>query len=55
MQVDPEKRSGVFSPFKRNEEAKAVLTAGSNAAQSGRSSGGKDLVPEMRALIESLG
>ncbi len=41
--------------LKRNDEAKMVLTAGINAAQSGRSSGGGDLVPEMRALIQSLG
>ena len=38
-----------------NDEAKTVLTAGINAAQSGRSNGGGDLVPEMRALIQSLG
>ncbi len=41
--------------LKRNDEAKAVLTAGINAALSGRSNGGGDLVPEMRALIQSLG
>ncbi len=41
--------------LKRNDEAKAVLTAGIDAAQSGRSSGGGDLVPEMRAFIQSLG
>ncbi len=41
--------------LKRNDEAKATLTAGINAAQSGLSSGGGDLVPEMRALIQSLG
>ncbi len=41
--------------LKRNDEAKTVLTAGIAAAQSGRSSGGGDLVPEMRALIQSLG
>ncbi len=40
--------------LKRNDEAKTVLTAGIAAAQSGRSSGGGDLVPEMRALIQSL-
>ena len=38
-----------------NDEAKTVLTAGINAAQSGRSNGGGDLVPEMHALIQSLG
>ncbi len=41
--------------LKRNDEAKTVLTTGIAAAQSGRSSGGGDLVPEMRALIQSLG
>ena len=38
----------------RNEEAKPVLTAGINAASSGRSNGGMDLVPEMRALLQTL-
>jgi tetratricopeptide (TPR) repeat protein len=41
--------------LKRNDEAKDVLTAGIEAALSGRSSGGGDLVPEMRALIQTLG
>jgi len=41
--------------LKRNNEAKSVLTAGIEAALSGRSSGGGDLVPEMRALIQTLG
>lgn len=41
--------------LKRNDEAKTVLTAGIKAALSGRSNGGGDLVPEMRALIQSLG
>ncbi|MEE8494134.1 MAG: tetratricopeptide repeat protein [Nitrospirales bacterium] len=41
--------------LKRHDEAKTVLTAGINAALSGRSNGGGDLVPEMRALIQSLG
>ena len=41
--------------LKRNDEAKTVLTTGIAAAQSGRSSGGGDLVPEMRVLIQSLG
>ena len=40
--------------LKRNDEAKTVLTAGIAAAQSGSASGGGDLVPEMRALIQSL-
>src|SRR2546422_2886845 len=39
----------------RNEEARPVLTAGINAASSGRSSGGVDLIPEMRALLQALG
>ncbi len=41
--------------LKKTDEAKTVLTAGMDAAQSGRSNGGGDLVPEMRALIQSLG
>lgn len=41
--------------LQRSDEAKAVLTAGIDAATSGRSNGGGDLVPEMRALIQSLG
>jgi tetratricopeptide (TPR) repeat protein len=41
--------------LKRNDEAKAALTAGIEAALSGRSSGGGDLVPEMRAFIQTLG
>ncbi len=41
--------------LKRNDEARSVLTAGIDAATSGRSNGGGDLVPEMRALIQSLG
>jgi hypothetical protein len=39
----------------RKEEAEPVLTAGINAAASGRSSGGADLIPEMRALLQTLG
>ena len=39
----------------RNDEAKAVLNAGIDAALSGRSNGGGDLVPEMRELIQKLG
>jgi predicted Zn-dependent protease len=38
----------------KNEEAKPVLTAGIDAASSGRSNGGMDLIPEMRALLQSL-
>lgn len=39
----------------RKDEAKPVLSAGIDAAVSGRSNGGVDLVPEMRALLQSLG
>ena len=38
----------------RKDEAKVVLNAGIDAAQSGRSNGGMDLIPEMRALIQTL-
>jgi len=38
----------------RKDEAKPVLTAGIDAAQSGRSNGGMDLIPEMRALLQTL-
>ena len=41
--------------LKRHDEAKVVLNAGIEAALSGRSNGGGDLVPEMRALIQTLG
>ena len=41
--------------LKRNDEAKVVLSAGIEAALSGRSNGGGDLVPEMRNLIQLLG
>ena len=41
--------------LKRNDEAKTVLNAGIDAALSGRSNGGGDLVPEMRELIQKLG
>ena len=41
--------------LKRKEEAKSVLNAGIEAALSGRSNGGGDLVPEMRTLIQTLG
>ena len=41
--------------IKQNDEAKKVLDAGIDAALSGRSNGGGDLVPEMRALIQTLG
>ena len=38
----------------RKDEAKPVLLAGIDAATSGRSNGGVDLVPEMRALLQTL-
>jgi len=38
----------------RAAEARPVLEAGIAAAVSGRSSGGVDLVPEMRALLQRL-
>jgi len=40
--------------LKKHEEAKPVLQAGIDAAISGRSNGGRDLVPEMQALLRSL-
>ena|SRR5581483_1833944 len=39
----------------RKDEAKPVLQAGINAASSGRSNGGMDLIPEMQALLRTLG
>lgn len=44
-----------LNTLKRKDEAKSVLLAGIEAATSGRSSGGGDLVPEMRILLQSLG
>ena len=41
--------------LKKPEEAKPVLQAGIDAAVSGRSNGGRDLVPEMQSLLHSLG
>ena len=38
----------------RKDEAKPVLQAGIDAARSGRSNGGGDLVPEMEALLQTL-
>lgn len=38
----------------RRVEAKPILTAGIEAVLSGRSNGGKDLVPEMEELLRSL-
>jgi predicted Zn-dependent protease len=37
------------------DEARPILKAGIDAALSGRSNGGVDLVPEMQALLRSLG
>ena len=44
-----------LAELKRHDEAKVVLNAGIEVALSGRSNGGGDLVPEMRALIQTLG
>lgn len=38
----------------RKEEAKPILQAGIDAATSGRSSGGVDLVPELQDLLRTL-
>jgi tetratricopeptide (TPR) repeat protein len=40
--------------LKKSDEAKPVLQAGIDAALSGRSNGGRDLVPEMQALLRTL-
>jgi predicted Zn-dependent protease len=40
---------------KQPEEAKRILQAGIDAAVSGRSNGGRDLVPEMQGLLHSIG
>jgi len=37
------------------DEAKPILEAGIDAALSGRSNGGVDLVPEMQVLLRTLG
>ena len=39
----------------RTDEAKPVLKAGIEAALSGRSNGGMDLVPDMQRLLATLG
>jgi hypothetical protein len=39
----------------RPEEAKPILKAGIEAALSGRSNGGMDLVPDMQRLLATLG
>ncbi len=38
----------------KKDEAKPILTAGIDAALSGRSNGGKDLVPEMQQMLRTL-
>jgi tetratricopeptide (TPR) repeat protein len=38
----------------RKDEAKPILQAGIDAARSGRSNGGVDLVPEMQTLLAAL-
>ena len=38
----------------KNDEARSVLKTGIEAALSGRSNGGMDLVPEMQRLIGTL-
>jgi predicted Zn-dependent protease len=40
---------------KQQEEARRILQAGIDAAISGQSNGGRDLVPEMQTLLRSLG
>ncbi len=39
----------------KKDQAKPILQAGIEAALSGRSNGGKDLVPEMQQLLRTLG
>jgi predicted Zn-dependent protease len=39
----------------RTADAKPILAAGIEAVRSGRSNGGRDLVPEMEALLRRLG
>lgn len=39
----------------KKDQAKPVLQAGVDAALSGRSNGGRDLVPEMQQLLRTLG
>ena len=47
--------SRALADLGRKEEAKAILEAGIEAATSGKSNGGGDLVPEMRTVIQQLG
>ncbi|MBI5854485.1 MAG: hypothetical protein HZB35_04500 [Nitrospirae bacterium] len=39
----------------RKDEAKPGLMAGLDATTSGRSNGGVDLAPEMRAILQTVG
>ena len=39
----------------KTDEARRILQAGIDAAISGRSNGGRDLVPEMQTLLRSIG
>jgi thioredoxin-like negative regulator of GroEL len=39
----------------KKDEAKPILAAGIDAALSGQSSGGNDLVPELQQLLRALG
>ena len=39
----------------KKDEAKPILAAGIDAALSGRSNGGNDLVPELQQLLRTLG
>ncbi len=41
--------------LRKPDEARTVLQAGIDAAVSGRSNGGRDLVPEMQALLKTSG
>jgi Flp pilus assembly protein TadD len=41
--------------LERRDEARSILTAGVEAALSGRSNGGRDLVPEMQQMLRALG
>ena len=41
--------------LKQPHEAKVALQAGIDAALSGRSNGGRDLVPELQALLRTAG
>ncbi len=60
VELDPVHVASHFSlgralaKLNRNTEAIKILNAGIDAAISGRSNGGGDLVPEMRALIQRL-